>query len=136
MNKIIFLGLVIFLFSCNKEKKSSKYIAGDWEIRTYSEIIFDGTINKYDLLFGTAHFDKLIGNSESNFQIAFKATTSLDTVDKNLNGTYKRITLDSLEFHFDNEIYNFDIVRLFKTDMNIQGGLAPNRKSIFIMKKK
>jgi hypothetical protein len=61
---------------------------------------------------------------------------SFDTVEKTFNGTYKRRTIDTLEFNVDTEIYLFEITRIFKKDLNLQGGLAPDRKSIFIMKKK
>jgi hypothetical protein len=134
MNKVVYLFLVLLL-SCNKEKRSNKYFAGDWDIMTYSEVIFDGTINKYNLISGSAHFEKLTGATESNFQLSFYAVGSFDTLEKKINGTYKRRTMDSLEFNFDTSTCIFEINRLFKTDMNLQGGMAPNRKSIFIMKK-
>ena len=130
MSKVLFFVMLSVLLSCSKEKQSNKYLAGDWDIITYSEVIFDGTINKYDLISGSAHFDKLSGGTASNFQLNFKAVGSFD------NGTYKRRTIDTLEFNVDTEIYLFEITRIFKKDLNLQGGLAPDRKSIFIMKKK
>lgn len=136
MNKVLFLLVAFLMFSCNKEKRSDKYLAGDWDIVEYSEVIFDGTMNKYNLLSGEAHFDKLKGNSEANFQLSFKAIRNLDTLEKVLNGTYKRRTIDTLDFNLDTISYVFEISRIFKTDLNTQGGLAPDRKSIFIMKKK
>jgi|TARA_R110000737_G_scaffold353481_1_gene405962 hypothetical protein len=136
MSKVLFFVMLSVLLSCSKEKQSNKYLAGDWDIITYSEVIFDGTINKYDLISGSAHFDKLSGGTASNFQLNFKAVGSFDTVEKTFNGTYKRRTIDTLEFNVDTEIYLFEITRIFKKDLNLQGGLAPDRKSIFIMKKK
>jgi hypothetical protein len=136
MNKIGYILILALLFSCNKEKRYNKYLAGNWNIEDYSEVIFDGTLNKYTVINGEAKFDKLNGNSEAGFQLSFKALNNFDTVEKNLTGTYKRISLDTLEFNMDTVKYIMDINRIYKTDLNLQGGFEPNRKSIFIMKKK
>lgn len=136
MNKIVLILALSILFSCNKEKRSDKYLAGDWSIVNYSEIIFDGTTNKYDLISGSAHFDDLRGKSEANFALDVYATSINDTVEHKVSGIYSRRSLDKLEFKINDSIYLFDINRIFKNDLNLQGGLVPDRKGIYIMKKK
>lgn len=110
-------------------------LVGDWKLASYSEVTYDGTIDKFEVRHGSAHFDMLIGNSIANFQLKFLAIHDFDTVEKNIFGVYKHQTIDTLILDFENNLHLFDINRLFKTDLNLQGGLAPNRKSIFILKK-
>lgn len=135
MNKLFFVFVILTLVSCNKEKKSNRLLSGNWKIVTYSEVIFDGTINQYNSVTGSAHFDKLNGSDSARFTLEFKAFGNLDTVEKKVDGYYSRLALDTLELRQNSSKFLFDINRLFKKDMNLQGGLAPNRKSIFIMKK-
>jgi hypothetical protein len=136
MKKRILFSIFLLLFSCNKEKHNNRLLAGDWEIRNYSEIIFDGTTNKFSLLSGSAHFDNLNGKAEANFSLTLYAVASSDTIDRNVSGVYSRRAIDTLELKMNDSIYLFDINRIFKTDLNLQGGLDPNRKGIYIMKKK
>lgn len=137
MNKISTCVLSLFLLiSCNKVKQKNNQMAGDWQVVSYGEIIFDGTMNKYILNSGTFHFDNLNDKSDANFQLDFSAYSDFDTVEYHLNGTYSRQSIDSITLKAGNEKYLFNIDRQFKTDMNFQGGFVPNRKSVFILKKK
>ena len=136
MNRKALFILILILFSCSKEKQCNRYLAGDWDIKNYSEIIFDGTINKYTLISGSAHFDNLKGKTEANFQLDLNAVSSFDTVERVLSGTYSRRSIDTLELAVNGNQYLFDINRIFKKDLNLQGGFDANRKGIFIMKKK
>lgn len=137
MNRVLFILLFFLLFSsCNKEKRSNRYLAGDWEIKTYSEIIFDGTTNKYKLISGSAHFGDLKDKNEADFSIALSANNSSDTINRTISGVYSRRSLDTLELKMNDSIYLYDINRIFKTDLNLQGGIEPNRKGVYIMKKK
>ncbi len=136
MNKVISIVFLLVLFSCNKEKRNNKFLAGDWNIVDYSEIIFDGTTNEYNVVNGTAHFDDLRDKKEGNFTIDLYAVNSNDTVNHDVSGTFRRRSLDTLELKIDNSVYLFDINRIFKEDLNLQGGLLPNRKGVYIMKKK
>ncbi|MFA7274793.1 MAG: hypothetical protein WC044_13065 [Crocinitomicaceae bacterium] len=137
MNKISTVVLLLLLsISCNKVKQKNKQMAGDWQIVTYGEIIFDGTLNKYTLNSGNIHFDNLNDHSDANFQLDFSAYSDFDTVEYHLNGTYSRQAIDSVTLKVGNEAYLFNVERQFKTDMNFQGGFVPKRKSVFILKKK
>jgi len=124
------------MFSCNKVKQGNRFLAGDWEIKNYSEIIFDGTTNKFNLVSGSAHFDNLNGKAEANFSLALCAVNNVDTVNRNISGVYARRAIDTLELKINNTVYLFDINRIFKKDLNLQGGFDLNRKGVYIMKKK
>jgi len=136
MNKLILLSVLLLMFSCNKVKQGNRFLAGDWEIKNYSEIIFDGTTNKFNLVSGSAHFDNLNGKAEANFSLALCAVNNVDTVNRNISGVYARRAIDTLELKINNTVYLFDINRIFKKDLNLQGGFDLNRKGVYIMKKK
>ena len=109
---------------------------GEWEITSYSEIIFDGTTEIFNLNSGSASFsiDKKskIGIAEINWN----ADNATDTSVLHFVGDFEQISLRELQFRAPNQTYDCHINRQLKKDMILEMVVHPNRKSVLVLKKK
>lgn len=126
INLVLIFVLIIFLLSCDKQKKAARKIAEKWEIVTYKVTDLEG-LSEYATCSGTMTFDACDNNATTctyRSQINFVFATYSGS--NNENGTFevneKGDYMDVSSFDVSNILiskYNYRILTLNKTDLQL-----------------
>jgi hypothetical protein len=129
---------VLLVLSCSKEKVLLCHLEGEWEVKSYQEYIYDGSVLDFTLKNGEANFDKQeVGGAPANMSLKLQAIRENDTIGLDWKGFYVLKEVNKLMLS-DTTTHNMllDVVRHTKNDLQLEGIFQPNRKSVIVFKKK
>ncbi len=127
MKRILFYLLILGSFSCSKEVRISKDLAGNWELSSYKRTDSEGLVS-YPNASGQADFkayEKSGDSSSCSWSIIMDVSGSLETTSQ--QGTYKLV--DKSNFMYVAEIDSLNqissytkyrILTLTQTDLQIE----------------